>query len=140
MATKLEEVRKQAQIDLGATLFFENHPELWPADANTNILALQVIKKGMPLDKLESWNAAYADCKNSLCAAPAQQVTPEAPAKWDYPFPEFHTSQEARQMPRGIFNAFYFDKNHGVLSPKAIQFREYLQAVIDRENRERGGN
>jgi hypothetical protein len=144
MATRLEQAKKQAQIDLGAALFFEKHRDLYPAEANVSVLAAQIMAKELgPLDSVDSWDKAYSLVAHQLCEKPEPRPEPPAqPEVWPHRFMrELRTFQQLKDFPHLEYKALFFDRaKNGDLSEKAQVFRSIVQAIIDKENLRRGGS
>ena len=140
MSTRLEQAERQAQIDLGAALFFEAHRELYPAMANVQILSSQVLLKNLPLDALDSWEQAYALVGHQLCERP--QPRPEPPSEpdvWPYAFCRpVRTLQDVKSYPHLEFKSLWGDKKGGVQSEKSRIFQSLVNAILDKENAKRG--
>ncbi|HXM02135.1 MAG TPA: hypothetical protein VN939_06005 [Chthoniobacterales bacterium] len=142
MSTRLQQAKKQAQIDLGAALFFEKHRDLYPAEANVSVLAAQIMAKDLgPLDSVESWDKAYALVAHQLCERPQPRPEPSPePEVWPHKFMrEVRTYDDVKSYPQHEYKALWFDKGRGgALTEKAQIFRAIVQAILDKENSKRG--
>jgi hypothetical protein len=141
MSTRLEQAKRQAQIDLGAALFFEAHRELYPAMANVQILSSQVLLKNLPLDSLDSWEQAYALVGHQLCERPQPKETPPPePEEWPHKFMRpIRNRQDIANYPEREYRDLWFSKDKsGELTEKANIFRSLVNAIIDKENAKRG--
>jgi hypothetical protein len=137
---RLDEALKEQHLETGASFFFRKHKDIAPLDANVAILASEIQKQNLPLDKIESWEKAFEVVGNSLAEKVRVTPTPSEPEpqKWPYPWcPEIHSYADIQAIPQKMYRDLYFDKRAGELSKRAIQFRAIVQDILDKENARR---
>jgi hypothetical protein len=140
MATRLDEVKRQAALDEGALRFFRAHRELNSCEANVKLLSSEVVLKNLPLDDLASWETAHAVVGSQLApkVKAAEPYTQSEIQKWPYPWcPEIHSYADIQAIPPKTYRDLYFDKRGGELTERAIQFRAIVQDILDKENARR---
>jgi hypothetical protein len=139
MSKRIDDAQRLYDIENGAATFFRNHKDLNPCDANVALLVSEITKKNLPLDKPESWEAAYAVAGPAFAPRLVERVQEIQPEEWPYPWmPEVYTYGDIQsKLPGKMYSDFYNDKKHGVLTERALIFRGIVDAILARENARR---